>query len=289
MGPKNVEYAGLAVESLLKHTSCGCIYLIAPASVHERLPTSDRVRAVDEDSVVPGVKIAALRERFRGEGYPEHLANWYFQQFLKICAPSGIVELADRYVIWDSDTVLVRDAEFYGEDGEILLARGEDGIHEPYYATLDFLFGGPVKRTSYIAQYFPTYRDVSADFIACIESVHPGKSWINTLLDYIFSLENTDKSYSSLLCFSEYNSLGTFIEAGKCARRLRIIDIPWYRNGSEIGRYPLRSDLRRFARKYVYIAFENPYKAWPIELRKKFSRMLPAEFRIALKRLFGRS
>jgi hypothetical protein len=99
---------------LLKHAAgLQTVYVVCSAQAWKD-PGHPQVKFFDE-----------ARYPFSFQQVKEFLSNtsragWYYQQLLKLYAHIVIHDLMDNYVIWDSDTVLLRPTAFFHNDyGEI--------------------------------------------------------------------------------------------------------------------------------------------------------------------------
>ena len=80
-------------------------------------------------------------------------AGWYLQQFLKM-SYSFICEDA-YYLIWDADTIPVREIQMFDEDGVPFFDVKEE-YHRPYFTTLNKIFNNRIKKSnpySYISDH----------------------------------------------------------------------------------------------------------------------------------------
>jgi hypothetical protein len=101
-------------------------------------------------------------------------AGWYYQQLLKLYAHQYLPDLLDYYVIWDSDTVLLKPTPFFHNDyGEI---RGLYAIsperNPPYMEHMDRLCPG-LTRLSHewggVTHHQPWTRSVLKDLFQRVE------------------------------------------------------------------------------------------------------------------------
>jgi SAM-dependent methyltransferase len=202
---RDVEIWKYSAQSICRHIRSGTYVLIVPErdlrTFQQISPVSYKI--VSEESVIPGESIDTIRQQLPSE--LSQRAGWYYQQFLKIeyfrSLPAEHVGL-----IWDSDTIPVRDLDFFDAKGRFVYRTGTHypKIHEPYFKLINQLLG--IDRTlneSFIAQCFPALAGWVKSFCNEIESKNSGKWW-QAVLRYISS----NPSYSG---FSEYESLGTFI------------------------------------------------------------------------------
>ena len=125
---KDIRIARSAIRSLLKNIDAGSIYIITARGNHhyfrEFLKSGPEIKCdikcLDENSIISGVDLQSIKQFLLGKGANPERAGWYFQQFLKMgaCYLTGI---ADHYLIWDADSVLLKPVTFFGNDGKILI------------------------------------------------------------------------------------------------------------------------------------------------------------------------
>jgi hypothetical protein len=109
-------------------------------------------------------------------------AGWYYQQLLKLYAHRYIRNLMEYYVIWDSDTVLLKPTAFFHNDyGEI---RGLYAIsperNPPYLEHMERLLPG-LKRISNtwggVTHHQPWTKKVLKDLFERVEFRHGNVFW----------------------------------------------------------------------------------------------------------------
>jgi SAM-dependent methyltransferase len=195
----------VAAPKILEHVKSKNYMLIVPKNSVEVFRCLSPVGfvIVAEEEVLNGVTLEHLRQELPAE--LKNRAGWYFQQFLKIeCLRSlGSNKLG---LIWDADTVPVKDLNFINNDGKLIYRMGlhEPKIHKPYFDIIEFLLG--IKSSfsqSFISQCFPAHSSWVNSFCTEVEKRH-NDAWWRVILKYI--IKNP-----SFCGFSEYESLGTFI------------------------------------------------------------------------------
>lgn len=177
--------------------------------------------------------------------------SWYIQQFLKLSALSEIDE-DEIALIWDADTVPLKEIEFE-KNGRIIFYKGHE-YHKPYFETIKKLLNcGKQNNYSYIAQCIPCKGRWIKSLIEKFEK--NGAQWEQAIINSI--------DFSQKSSFSEYETLGTFIE-NNFFDEIQITDQRWQRYGNGIIGAP--SNLRYFSKilstRYDFVSFEawdNPY------------------------------
>ena len=89
----------LHVISALAYKNCPQIRALHP-----------RILCHDESSILPGLNASSVANALEKAhlGSLKHLGGWYLQQFLKLAFATSALRTSAAYLVWDSDTVLVR-------------------------------------------------------------------------------------------------------------------------------------------------------------------------------------
>jgi FkbM family methyltransferase len=159
--------------------------------------------------------------RCEGGALPER-RGWYLQQLIKLEALNRARHL-DRIVIWDADTIPLREISFFDSQGNCRYFFGSE-YHLPYFENIDRLLGLDKSHpNSFIAQNFPiTGRQIEA-FFSYIEQRHHSKWW-----DAVIECIDFDESSG----FSEYEALGTFVSSFD-KKPLAMQKGTWSRDGNQ--------------------------------------------------------
>lgn len=109
-------------------------------------------------------------------------AGWYYQQLLKLYAFRYIKQLRQHYVIWDSDTVLLRPTCFFHNDyGEICgLYSISPEYNPPYMEHMERLLPGLRRITSKwggVTHHQPWTSSVLVDLFDRVEFRHGTQFW----------------------------------------------------------------------------------------------------------------
>jgi Family of unknown function (DUF6492) len=155
---------------------------------------------------------ALFRQKLEGVASANRF-GWYLQQLIKLEAVRRNGSVDVDTILWDADTIPLRDLDFWSVTGEPQYFVGHSH-HLPYFRTIDRLLGmDRVVPNSFIAQSFPISARLSRDFFSYIENKH-GTPWYDAVLDSI--------DFDEPAGFSEYETLGTFVS--------NVCDVNW---GSE--------------------------------------------------------
>ncbi|MDR9410567.1 MAG: DUF6492 family protein [Balneolaceae bacterium] len=201
--------APLAIHSIDHFLQSRKIFLITKSDVfkaiRKRTHSKINLHFLDEDELVEGLSLnrieAILNDRMEGNVK----GNWYYQQFLKM-AVSQLPGIADHYLIWDSDTILMRPITFFDEDEHIFF-NPKTEHHQPYFQFLQDLFGLEKQvNHSFIDQHLMIKKEYMQELIQKIREITPGKNpWYWMILQSIAD-ENL-RNHG----FSEFETYGNFV------------------------------------------------------------------------------
>ena len=152
----------------------------------------------------------------RGKSY-----GWYLQQFIKLAAvaaapPNSII------LIWDADTVPQKTLNFIDGQGRLIYYTSTEN-YAPYFATIAKILSlEKIVAFSFIAQCFPVKQQWCNEFCAELTQRFR-KPWMEAIMS------NLDLRMG--LCFSEYETLGTFI-SHRHSTEITFTNRPWQRDGA---------------------------------------------------------
>ncbi|QWD64185.1 hypothetical protein [Polynucleobacter sp. MWH-UH2A] len=219
---KDIAVWKVAAPRIVSNILAKKYYVVVPKMEIEifKKNTPSLFEVVDEEEVIKGVDLDYVMN-FMPLGNKGR-AGWYFQQFLKIgLAEKLSIADEDIIVIWDADTVPLKEIIFFNE-GKINLFIGSE-YHPPYFELLHRLTGfGKLFEFSFIAQSIAFKKKWLCEFLFCLSA--NGKLW------YEHILEKADLSQIS--GFSEYESLGTYMMQLH-SDEILISDQAWERRGSQ--------------------------------------------------------
>ena len=127
-------------------------------------------------------------------------SGWYLQQLLKLYAP--IVLNLDKFVIIDSDTIILKPIQFF--EGDIICFNVGVEYHVPYFEHIKKIL--PLEKQtnrSGICHLMPMKRTIVEDLISKVESLHSKPFW-QVMID---NVDPTHYLYSGM---SEYELLFNF-------------------------------------------------------------------------------
>ncbi|MGJ8642768.1 MAG: hypothetical protein ACSHX9_05115 [Luteolibacter sp.] len=151
--------------------------------------------------------------------------NWLFQQFLKINAVMS--SRCDEIVlIWDADTIPLRDLNFIDSNDGGLMCYHSREIHLPYFETVEKLLGiGKVCEPSFIAQCLPVRVEWVRKMVGEIES-RSSKPYPEAVMSVLPGRSGSE--------FSEYETIGTWAMANRPEEIGLRQKNRWLRRGSSI-------------------------------------------------------
>lgn len=235
---------------------------------------------LDEDGVVPGMTLDKLRREGNLPSFPDG-AGWYFQQFLKYSYPY-LEPHADRYLIWDADTLPLRPIQPFGELGEACLtpAYPECGepmagqpadrhtrqlldqatrVHEPYFDNYEHLLGEtPDRSCSFIAQHMPIQAACLQEMLQKIDAKWPGDDgWAWKIVRNL--------SGKSPNLFSEYEFYAQYA-LKHFPRQHCVRPLAWRRGGKFLNGIKKEEQIQGWTREFDFVALE----AWASPWRRRF-------------------
>jgi len=224
---------------------------------------------IGENAITSNCPVSKIRGMVSGENHGR--VNWLFQQFVKINAisSSGLAD-SDAVLIWDADTVPLRNIGFVeGGNGRLLCYHGTEH-HEPYFETIGKLLGpGKTAGVSFIAQCLPLRAGWLREMVREIEGL-AGLPYAEAVLACLPGLSGAE--------FSEYETAGTWIirnhPDGIFFRERNV----WLRGGSSVFPSDLSSVFSAalfsiLSLRYDFVAIET----WKTEV--SFGRVIRAAAR----------
>jgi hypothetical protein len=211
VGPHHREIAVKAIRSLLLFTASRMIFVVTARehfSFFERffepgLP----VQLLDEDEVIEGVTLSAIRSYLTSRKASGARAGWYLQQFLKmsICRHPDV---AGHYLIWDSDTIALRKLTFFDWQGKTFVNPRTEHL-KPYFRLIRATLGIERQvRFSFISEHLMVNKAYMLELLGELSGHSAdGRAWPWRILDSI------DDRHLSGSGFSEYETYGNFVAA----------------------------------------------------------------------------
>jgi hypothetical protein len=252
--PRDLHLLRLAIPRLARFLPVRKIHVCAPRREFPRFHSTlgSDVVLLDEDEMVPGVRLAELR-KLKLTGFPRG-AGWYFQQLLK-CGFAFLGGPEDSYLIWDADTVPLRKIELFDEAGRAFFTRAEER-HAPYFENYERLLGwAPTPPCSFIAQHVVVRKAYMRAMLSEIEARIPGEE--NWAWKIMRTLQGTNSNL-----FSEYEFYGNYVSSIH-PEEVVLRDLSWTRDGVRLASFhPSEADLDRLAKKFDFVSFEAGRVPW---------------------------
>ena len=152
---EDFKHIDIVVENINKFFNVGSIHIICPAediAQHRLLGKQIRnLQFVDENRLL--LMQSLNLDQYQLPGFPSR-RFWYYQQFLKIAFCVSKLSSNEHVLIWDADTLPLRNINFIVSH-KIQLTISNDEFHQPYFDTIHKLFGENFKtqNKSFISQH----------------------------------------------------------------------------------------------------------------------------------------
>lgn len=255
MHPEHKDIAVKTIKSLHFFLNSRKIFVITSGEafngLKEKVENSVPLQFLDENELIEGCDLTEIKKIMLDEMGTEGRANWYFQQFLKMAA-SLHPDIGDHYLIWDSDTLLLRQIEFFDDAGNILFNPIKDTSQSYFDVIRDALGIERQVEYSFINEHLMIKKDYMLELIDALEKRAPeNMSWVRYLIHSI------GKQTFSYLGFSEFETYGNFVAYHhKNTYKPRLLKTA--RAGAEFfGMNPNKYDYFRLMRNgYTLISFE---------------------------------
>lgn len=179
---------------------------------------------INEDDVIGSLNLAQIRAILPNEY--KFRSGWYLQQFLKIAIANNLDDENGFSLIWDADTVPLKEINFLSGENKLQFFMGSE-FHPPYFSTIKKLLNlEKLVEQSFIAQSLPFRHKWIKAFIKSIEDRHK-EHWANAIMN-CSQLDNISG-------FSEYEAIGTFV-VKNFSDEVIINNGKWERWGTQIFR-----------------------------------------------------
>ena len=185
------------------------IVVIANENAIDQLRAETRLKLVDENKMLPGLKFSRVKELIeKKHSKAGRRTGWYFQQFLKL-GYSRICE-KDFYMSWDSDTYILNKLDFFDENGkpylDTLPQKKED---QSFYDTIEVLWGQDIasqNEKSFITAHMMFIVDIMNNMLQTIEddSSLSGKTFFEKIISAV------PVEILNLSGFSEFNTYALY-------------------------------------------------------------------------------
>ena len=197
-GPKDVDNIGAVCASWKKHSNLANIYVVSPKIIHDALPNA--VYPIDEQDLTSTnpIEIANLIDGYDRNILGKDMANWFFQQFLKLNTHK-IEGLSEYYVISDADHYLLKNQSFYFNNKPIIKYSYEN--HLLYKIITKKILGYQMYYSvGFVCHHFSCLKSKNIDLVNELEA-KLGRNWESTIIEL---------SKRNKLRFSEYDLLANY-------------------------------------------------------------------------------
>lgn len=185
------------------------VYVVVPSmelkNCHKTLrKCMDGVSIIDENSLLPGLSFASVKQIISTLEYPKVPVGWFFQQFLKYAF--ALSKYAKSYYLtWDADTLPLNKLAFFDSGKPLFTMKKE--YHANYFLTIKCLLGlDKTTSMSFIAEHMMFNTNVVKELIDNInKSSVEGTTWFEKIIRACNF--NVDMN-----AYSEFETYGTFCQ-----------------------------------------------------------------------------
>jgi len=210
----------------------------------------------------------------RNRGFDPARGGWYFKQIANL-AYAKRPDAGERYLVWDADTIPLRETAFIDSEGRTILERKTE-YNAAYFRTMERLLG--IERQveySYIAEHMMFDRDIVR---ALIDTAMRGEPFDGDAFARRVIVAISDADLLTYCGFAEYETYGNFAKF-RFPERIAVRDSPSTREALNFFKWPIKgAQLFAMSRKYAWVTFE----AWTIS-----SVSLPSRMKLAFRRILG--
>lgn len=246
-----------------KHLPVKRIILIGSKSIKPLIADLNGVEFQDEDNINEGMSLKTIKDIKKKISGRDQRSGWYFQQFLKMAYANICND--DYYLIWDSDTIPLKDIDFFDDSGKPYLDyRNYVKYDECFFETQNILFPKEyLKKTvdwSFICEHLLVNVNIMRSLLDNLTK--NGSAGKTTFFENIMFI--IPKSLINLSGFSEFETYAAYVlknYPGMYTLR------PWknLRNaGIYIGHSITESNTKWIAESYDVISVEDFNPQWHI-------------------------
>ena len=241
---KDIPILHFSLPAILNYISASSYFLVCDELDVKRFQIFKNLNfSIVSDQSVLGENFRYLNIRNK------KLYSWYKQQVVKLLLcnqqkPNDII------LLWDGDTVPLKRLDFFKNNR--LNIRLSHEYHPMYFISiLQILNLRKITPKSFISQCFLLKASWSQLMCQAIEK-NMGENFVTV----VSNLANSSK----LQCFSEYESLGTYIHK-YFFYEINLIERDWLRFGSSIFKSPDKLNNFNIGTQFEYVSFESWDKA----------------------------
>jgi hypothetical protein len=186
-----------------RNIKCNMIYLLTSKKnfllFKKSLLKKNNAFLIDENKLLPGLNVKKIK-KILAELFPSYPFGWYYQQFLKMAFALSAYA-GKYYLIWDADTIPIREIVFFEKETILLAPKTE--FHKPYFYSVKRLIGlDKCCDYSFIAEHMMIKTDIMKELILKLSKGNLENGWIENIIN---SLQRGQPNG-----FSEFELYGTY-------------------------------------------------------------------------------
>lgn len=213
------------------------------------------IEFMDEDKIIAGLTIDALKEYMMTRGYNLSKLGWYYQQFIKMAYCK--IATTEYYMTWDADTVPVKPVHMFDEDIVPFFDLKKEYEIEYFKTNEKMLSLGKYtdKDDSFISEHMIFSKKYMKELIAKIEN-SSDEAWYFNIFHFIdYHVLRDGKSG-----FSEFETYGNYImkyyPTSYRMRKVRAL-----RAGGRVFKLPLsEEEIDWLGESFFSVSFEGGIK-----------------------------
>ena len=167
---KDCEVLTYSIEYLFRYLPVEELVIIGAKNIQQNVQELKyRISFINEDDMISKKKIEEIIESILpGDINAKKRSGWYLQQFLKMQYACTCND--EYYLIWDSDTIPIREVELFNENVPYMDMKKE--YNKSYFETLKRLFPNLKKvcRGSFISEHMLIHTSSMKSLIYDIEA-----------------------------------------------------------------------------------------------------------------------
>lgn len=207
---KDINLIIANINLLIENIKAQNIIFIGEESLNELFTNISNVKFICENNLIEGLtkkEIENIKTSITGDA---KRSGWYFQQFLKM-GYSCICE-NEYYLVWDSDTIPLKEIDFFSSTAKPYLSFREYIKHdECYNKTIEnLIWDNPIKKDSsksFITEHMLINASIMRQLISDIEA---NKSLEGNKF-YEKIMHAVDTKYINLSGFSEFETYAAYV------------------------------------------------------------------------------
>ena len=233
--PKDVEVLKIAAKHMRLHTKCDKIYVISEKDLN-----IDGTIFVPESSFYEYVDLDKIESRWIREDKDfAYRSRWIYQQFLKVLSSIVISTLKEDYLVFDADSIIIRDIGFNTDKLQYCIPRENNPEYIHSYCRI--MKERPLTNHSFISHHMLFKKKIMKEIVSYVQTIHD-KNFFDAILDCV--------NYSTLssICI-EYDLYANYV-AGRYPEMLEHRQLNW----KTIPYVPTDKQLNELAKSYHFVS-----------------------------------